>query len=66
MKTGVHIEGGKVEREAVDAVALAVVTIFAAAQEYNMDQDTVRHALGLIGRMGIVEGATVRDTTFNG
>lgn len=65
MKTGIHIQGGKVEREAVEAVANAVVTIFAAAHETRMDQATVQRALGLVGEMGTVSGASISNCSLS-
>lgn len=52
MSTGVRIEGPKVEREAVEAVADAVKKVFESAAATRMDQETVRAALSLVGALG--------------
>lgn len=66
METGVKIDGGKVDREAVEAVARSVVTIFTAAHETRMDQKTVRAALGLVGQMGSIHGIHLDNCQFDG
>lgn len=59
MKTGIHIEGGKPDKQAVEAVADAVVTVFRSAHDTRMDQETVRTALGIVREMGAVSNVAV-------
>lgn len=66
MKTGIHLEGGKVTKKAVDAVADGIVTIFTSAHETRMDQKTVRQALLLLGKLGSVDQASINNCSIYG
>jgi hypothetical protein len=59
MNTGIHIEGAKVTRRGMEAVADSVTAIFASAAEHRMEQETVRVALGIVERVGGVNNVSV-------
>ena len=64
MKTGIHVEGASPDPVAVAAVTEAVIGIFKAAHDTRMDQETIRHALGIVEKMGSVNGTSISGSHF--
>lgn len=57
--------GSVVTKEAVSELTDGIVKILEAGHRAHMDQDTVRHALTQLGRLGSVSGNSVQGCSIN-
>ena len=63
MKTAVKIEAN-ISKQGIKALADGIVNVIKTAHENHMDQETVRHALDILGKGASVDGATIANNVF--
>lgn len=58
--------GAEVSKETSKNLGDLIDRVFSSAAKNRMDQDTIRHALSVVGTGLKVEGTTVTNCTFEG
>lgn len=62
---GIKIEGGPVNKAAVDALAGGVAKIFESGHKNHMEQDTVQEGLKVLAQLGTVHDISIQGATIS-
>lgn len=65
MESAVHV-GNKIEKATAENLKEIIETILRVGHETRMEQDTIREAIQMVGRVVEVKQVTITGSTFTG
>jgi len=58
MEKGISV-GNEISKETIEATSEAIRAIIESGYSSHMDQETVRHALSVLGKVGSIDNVTI-------
>ena len=65
MKNGIHVEA-KGDVETINALSAAITSVFMQGNTYHADQETMKHAITVLGQSSGISGTTIHSCSFKG